>query len=126
MGTGTADMIRIVKENKLQMPVFEQNEDFKIVINRPSTDQAAMENLQISEEMQVLLTVIQGEMSVKEILESLALKHKGNFRENYLEPALKEGLTKRMFPTKPNHPKQKYRLTKSRKHYKKLKSIFRK
>ena len=61
--------------------------------------------------MQALLSVIQGEMSVQEILEGLALKHKGNFRENYLEPALKEGLIERMFPTKPNHPKQKYRLT---------------
>jgi predicted HTH transcriptional regulator len=40
MGTGTADMIRISKENKLQTPVFEQNENFKIVICRPSTDQA--------------------------------------------------------------------------------------
>jgi predicted HTH transcriptional regulator len=39
MGTGTADMIRIAKENKLQTPVFKQNEDFKIVIYRPSSDQ---------------------------------------------------------------------------------------
>jgi DNA-binding HxlR family transcriptional regulator len=70
-----------------------------------------MEHLQITEEMQVLLAVIQGEMSAKEILDALALKHKGNFRENYLEPALKEGLIERMFTTKPNHPKQKYRLT---------------
>jgi hypothetical protein len=105
-------MIRIAKENKLQTPVFEQNEDFKIVIYRPSADQAAMEHPQTPQEMQALLSVIQGEMSVKGILEGLALKHKGNFRENYLEPALKEGLIERMFPTKPNHLKQKYRLTK--------------
>jgi chemotaxis methyl-accepting protein methylase len=54
---------------------------------------------------------MKGEMNRKEILHALALKHTGNFRENYLEPALKEGLIERMFPTKPNHPKQKYRLT---------------
>jgi ATP-dependent DNA helicase RecG len=70
-----------------------------------------MEHLQITEEMQVLLAVIQGEISAKEILDALVLKHKGNFRENYLEPTLKVELIERMFPTKPNHPKQKYRLT---------------
>jgi ATP-dependent DNA helicase RecG len=70
-----------------------------------------MEHLQITEEMQVLLAVIQGEMSAKEILDTLALKHKGNFRENYLEPALNEGLNERMFPNKQNNPKLKYWLT---------------
>jgi hypothetical protein len=42
----------------------------------------------------------------KEILHALALKHTGNFRENYLEPTLKVG--ERIYP---NHPKQKYRFT---------------
>lgn len=37
-GTGTADMVRIARENNLQEPVFEQNEDFKTTIYRPSTD----------------------------------------------------------------------------------------
>jgi hypothetical protein len=55
MGTGTADMIRIAKEN----------------------------------------------------LHALALKHTGNFRENYLEPTLKIGLIERIYP---NNPRQKYRL----------------
>lgn len=39
MGTGTADIVRLAKENNLQEPVFEQNEDFKTTIYRPSTDQ---------------------------------------------------------------------------------------
>jgi predicted HTH transcriptional regulator len=60
MGTGTADMIRIAKENKLQTPVFEQNEDFKIVIYRPSSDQVSATDVKISEEIQSLLTVIKG------------------------------------------------------------------
>ena len=47
----------------------------------------------------------------KEILHALALKHTSNFRENYLEPTLKLEPIKRIFPNKPNHPKQKYRLT---------------
>jgi hypothetical protein len=43
----------------------------------------------------------------KEILHVLALKHTSNFRENYLEPTLKLEPIKRIFPNKPNHPKQK-------------------
>lgn len=39
MGTGAADMVRISKENSLQEPVFEQKEDFKTIIYRPSADQ---------------------------------------------------------------------------------------
>ena len=47
----------------------------------------------------------------KEILHALALKHTSNLRENYLEPTLKLEPIKRIFPNKPNHPRQKYRVT---------------
>ncbi|MBI2258194.1 MAG: hypothetical protein HYU67_04765 [Flavobacteriia bacterium] len=40
MGTGTADIVRIAHENNLQEPEFEQQEDFKTIIFRPSSDQA--------------------------------------------------------------------------------------
>lgn len=36
LGTGTADMVRIAKENKLREPVFEQLEDFKRNGNLPT------------------------------------------------------------------------------------------
>lgn len=45
----------------------------------------------------------------QEIIQVLALKHTGNFRENYLEPTLKVG--ERIYPNNPNHPIQKYRIT---------------
>jgi hypothetical protein len=50
-------------------------------------------------------------MSRKEIQLALALKHEGNFRENYLEPALAAGLIRMKYPDSPNHPRQKYLLT---------------
>lgn len=50
-------------------------------------------------------------MSRQEIQDALELKHTGNFRENYLEPALAEGLIQMKFPNTPNHPKQKYVIT---------------
>jgi ATP-dependent DNA helicase RecG len=39
LGTGTADIMRIAKENNLQAPDFEQKEDFKTILYRPTTDQ---------------------------------------------------------------------------------------
>ena len=63
------------------------------------------------EEIQSVLKVMTGEMNSKEIIQALELKHTGNFRVNYLEPTLKIGLVERIYPNKPNHPKQKYRLT---------------
>jgi len=122
MGTGTADIVRLAKENNLQEPVFEQNEDFKTTIYRPSTDQVPtkyrpstdqvpQELRSTSVEVQDLINGLNGEMSRKEIQLALALKHEGNFRENYLEPAIAAGLIRMKYPDSPNHPRQKYLLT---------------
>ncbi len=115
MGTGTADMVRIAKENNLQEPVFEQSEDFKTIIFRPSTDEVTVEvptkYRPSTVEVKNLLKVMKGEMSRKDIQKKLELKHEGNFRENYLEPALVEGLIQMKYPNSPKHPRQKYLLT---------------
>jgi hypothetical protein len=37
LGNGTADIIRITRENNLQKPNFEQKEEFKAILYRPST-----------------------------------------------------------------------------------------
>ena len=122
MGTGTADMLRIAKENNLQEPVFEQNEDFTTILYRPianqlptkyptSTPQAPHKYPSTSVEVQNLLKVIDGEMSRDEIKEILGLKDIKNFRKNYLDPALQEGLITLKYSDNPNHPKQRYLLT---------------
>jgi ATP-dependent DNA helicase RecG len=54
---------------------------------------------------------LDGEMSRKEIQQALELKHEGNFRENYLEPALKQEFIRMKHPDSPNHLKQRYLLT---------------
>lgn len=50
-------------------------------------------------------------MSRKELMDKLQLKHKPNFRANYLRPAQEEGLVEMVIPDKPTSEKQKYRLT---------------
>jgi hypothetical protein len=52
-----------------------------------------------------------GETSRKQLQEALELKHSGNFRENYIDPALDGGFIVLKFPNSPNHPKQRYLLT---------------
>lgn len=122
LGTGTADMIRIAKENNLPEPDFIQEEEFKAILFRPSSDQVPtklrpssvelpQEFRRTSVEVKNLLKVLEGEMSRKEIQQALELKHEGNFRENYLEPALAEAVIEMKYPDSPNHPKQRYLLT---------------
>ena len=122
LGTGTADIMRIAKENNLQAPDFEQKEDFKTILYRASSKQVPpkyplssvvlpQEFRRSSVEVRNLLKVMEGEMSRKEIQQALELKHEGNFRENYLEPALADAVIEMKYPDSPNHPKQKYLVT---------------
>ena len=51
------------------------------------------------------------ELSVKQMMEISGLKHRQNFLEYHLEPALREKFIRRKYPSNPNHPRQKYLLT---------------
>jgi len=44
-------------------------------------------------------------------MESMKLKHRPNFIEHYLTPALSEGFVTMLYPENPRHPRQKYKLT---------------
>ena len=50
-------------------------------------------------------------LSTKEVMEMIGLKDKSNFLELYLYPAIRLDLVAPLYPEKPKHPKQKYRLT---------------
>lgn len=45
------------------------------------------------------------------MMEISGLKHRQNFLEYHLEPALREKFIRRKYPSNPNHPRQKYLLT---------------
>lgn len=51
------------------------------------------------------------ELSVKQMMGISGLKHRQNFLEYHLEPALREKFIRRKYPSNPNHPRQKYLLT---------------
>lgn len=56
-------------------------------------------------------TVGNRQMSLKKMMEGLALKGRDNFLNLYLTPALKEGWLRLLYPNSPRHPRQKYLLT---------------
>ena len=43
----------------------------------------------------------------------LGIKSRKNFRENYLNPAIRAGVIEAKYPDSPFHPKQRYKLTKA-------------
>ena len=50
-------------------------------------------------------------LSVSQMMEKTGLKHRPNFLEYHLNPAVQEGFVRLLFPDKPRHPRQKYLLT---------------
>lgn len=66
--------------------------------------------IQIPNQVKKLLSVMEArEYSSKELMETLGLKHRPTFRDNYLLPALVLELVEMTIPDKPNSSKQKYR-----------------
>ena len=51
------------------------------------------------------------ELSIAEIMKALGLKHRPNFLEYHLNPAIKDGFVRMKYPDSPRHPRQKYLLT---------------
>jgi hypothetical protein len=61
--------------------------------------------------IQRLLAILQGEMSVREMMAALGFGSRDKFLKNYLSPALKSGLIEMTDPNSPKSPKQRYRRT---------------
>ena len=51
------------------------------------------------------------EYSISQLMEKVGLKHRPNFIEYHLNPAISEGYIRLLYPYKPRHPRQKYLLT---------------
>ncbi len=119
LGTGTEDMVKKMKEHGLPEPEFIQEEDFRTIIYR-YTPQDTMQDTeqvteqpteQVTEQVYRLILKMEGEMGRDELMDELNLRHRPTFISNYISPALKGGWIE-MTEVEPNHPRQKYRLTK--------------
>ena len=75
--------------NKLNHIIFTENENIK----------------------RLIITIGNQQISVKQIMEELKLKHRPTFINNYLTPAITDGFVTPLYPNSPRHPRQKYLLT---------------
>ena len=51
------------------------------------------------------------ELSISQLMQMAGLKHRPNFMEYHLNPAIKEDYVRMLYPQSPRHPRQKYLLT---------------
>lgn len=51
------------------------------------------------------------ELSISQLMKKVGLKHRPNFIEYHLNPAISEGYVRLLYPKSPRHPRQKYLLT---------------
>ncbi len=115
-GTGMLEIFQLTKERGLKLPQIDINEGFRVIIWRPSTDSDHVTDhdkkvINFDKPIHRLVFIIEGEMSRKELMEKLELKHRPTFRENYLNPALKADAIEMTIPNTPKSTNQKYRLT---------------
>lgn len=114
IGSGTEDMVKRCINHGLKSPEFFQDNDFKVIFWRPTS---VMENTTAEQSVEIvpdrvkrLLRIMDGELSISEILKLLQLKHRGNLMKEYLSPALGKYIEMTL-PDTPKSPAQKYRLT---------------
>lgn len=95
----------------IQLPA-ELLEKSKESENRTSTEQVPNKYRASTEQENVLLFAIGNEQfTLKQLMGKVGLKHRPTFLENYINPAIKNGLIRALYPENPNHPRQKYLLT---------------
>lgn len=61
--------------------------------------------------IELVRVIANEELSIKQMMDIKGLKHRNNFLEYHLGPALKEKFVRRKYPDRPKHPRQKYLLT---------------
>lgn len=65
----------------------------------------------VTEQVTKILAAVKQEMTVRELMEEVGIKHRPTFLYNYLKPALGQGFVEMIIPDKPNSRSQRYRLT---------------
>lgn len=116
LGTGTLDIVKKCRSQGLKEPEFILDDEFKIKIYRASKKGARYPDTDydpLTWQVKALIAPVpvNREYSRQELMDLLELKHDLTFRNNYLNPALKEKLIEMTQPHSPNSPTQKYRLT---------------
>ena len=76
--------------------------------SRQAPDKLIPDNIYICK---VVKVIGDNQLSVMELMKLLSLADRENFLKNYLNPAIKDGFVRLLYPDSPRHPRQKYLLT---------------
>lgn len=97
------------EQPKLDGPTSAQQAPNK---HRTSTEQVPNKFACGNENINILMRAVGTEqLSIKQMMEKLELKHRPNFMDHYLNPAIAEGYIRMLYPDSPRHPRQRYLLT---------------
>ena len=136
-GTGTEDIVSKCKAYGLPTPLFQQDEDFKVVIYRPDSELYNQETpLEPSEApseapsqapsegpsqgpsegpsqglLEEILNLCREPEKLVVICGAIGFTNRTKFRENYIVPLIKKGYLEMTTPDKPQSSNQRYRLT---------------
>ena len=78
----------------------------------PENEQVENKHRTSTEQVKTLVLALgSDQLTLKQMMERVNLKHRPNFIDNYLTPAINEGCIRLLYPDKPRHPRQKYLLT---------------
>lgn len=122
-GSGARRIIDTCKAQGLPEPTWEERTGYVVLIlNRPSKETLErIGSTQVGPKFDLGSTQVrllvemspEGYLSVPEMMNCLGIKSRKNFRENYLNPAIRAGAVEAKYPDSPFHPKQRYKLTKA-------------
>ncbi|MBL7076755.1 MAG: putative DNA binding domain-containing protein [Kiritimatiellae bacterium] len=123
-GSGIGRIDNACKEAGLPLPKIEnQGGGFTVIFSKaatatplgeePSIQSPTQSPTQLSDPVLMVLTcLVDGPKSSGELRESLSIRHRPTFRQNYLHPVLERGFAEFTIPNKPSSSLQKYRITK--------------
>ena len=105
--------IQPTKEWKVQPNLTDRTSTGQVPDKLPSSNARLHDKLHSDNPNIIKLIRVIGEqsLSVKEMMAAIELKHRENFLNLYLTPAINEGFVKMQYPNSPRHPRQKYLLT---------------
>lgn len=139
LGTGTTDLVNRCIEYGLREPEFYQNENFRTIIwrktsnhdtnhdtNHDSNHDEVLSNNKSNENKivydeeintlsnqvrRVVLALGNARLTREELLDKMELRNRGNLRERYINPAVEAGYVKLRFPDSLQRKDQAYYLT---------------
>ena len=87
-------------------------EDWKMPESEQAESKYRTSTEQVTEQVRTLvLSIGKDQLTLTQMMEKMNLKHRPNFIDNYLNPALADGYVRLLYPQSPRHPRQKYLLT---------------